>query len=143
MFVVSVDRQIRVHLISGSVVVHLPGAAANSAIPIQQLREGQQIVYHPDKAALAQAPSQAKPSDEQWVTGMKTFDGQSVQDVIDEVNRYTDRKIVIRDADLASRKVFLDVHLRDAAESARDLADYLGVAVDTSDPSKLALYKIK
>lgn len=130
---------VNVRLISGAVDINLPRATAGSNKPVVHLRPGQQFHFDPAKAGASQAPQPVPISDLQWVSGMKTFDDVPVADIIAEVNRYSTTKIVLADPTIGSRRVFLDLDIRDSSEVVENLAKYLGLKVDKSNESALIL----
>lgn len=130
---------VSVRLISGAVDINLPRATGGSKKRVVHLRPGQQFHFDPAKAGASPAPQPVPTSDLQWVSGMKTFDDVPVADIITEVNRYSTTKIVLADPTIGSRRVFLDLDIRDSSEVAENLAKYLGLKVDKSNESALVL----
>jgi transmembrane sensor len=137
-FDVEAYRAVSVRLISGAVEIGLPRRAGWTASPVM-LRPGQQFRFDPTMQTPPDAPQPTALSDVQWVSGMKTFDDVPVSSIIEEVNRYSTTKISLGDPTIGAQRVFLDLDIRDTAEVAHNLAAYLRLEVDASEPSTLML----
>lgn len=138
-FDVEAYRRVTVRLISGAVDISLPRARGTILSSVVRLHPGQQFGFNPDMTAPPAAPGPVPASDLQWVSGMKTFDDVPVDQIIDEVNRYSTTKIVLADPTIGARRVFLDLDIRDSAGVAQNLAQYLRLTVDTSVENTLIL----
>jgi len=84
-----------------------------------------------------------RPSDEQWVSGVKSFNDVPIRDVIAEANRYSTTQIILADPALGEREIFGDVNIRDIDAVAQTIADYLQLRVDRSRTGTLVLTAIK
>jgi len=130
---------VRVRLISGAVdVTFRKPAGGLKARPIH-LQAGQQVRFDPTLTAPPSLPTVTPALDAQWVTGLKTFDGVPVGEILEEVNRYSTTPIVLADPSLATHRVFLDLNVRDTPAVARNLALYLRLEIDASQPGQLTL----
>ena len=103
-FDVRVDgTKMRVTLIEGSVSVEAIAAADARRTPRTTLRPGEQLL------AAADQPSVVLPVDVEkqvsWRTGRLIFSDEPLGDVVEELNRHSDRKIVLADPTLADLRV--------------------------------------
>jgi transmembrane sensor len=64
-----------------------------------------------------------------WTTGKVTFEGQALNDVVRELNRYTERPIVIRDRKAAHTTVGGGFDVESADEYATELVKFFGETV--------------
>lgn len=138
-FDVEAYRDVRVRLIAGAIDVAFNEPAGGKSLPPVHLRVGQQIRFDPTLTTLSAPPTVTPASDLQWVTGLKTFDDVPVSEILDEVNRYSTTHIVLADPSLASHRAFLDLDVRDTPAVAQNLARYLNLDVDASQPGQLVL----
>ncbi|WP_454887818.1 FecR family protein [Sphingomonas oryzagri] len=138
-FDVEAYRLVSVRLLSGALDVRLPRAKDSFRASSVSLRPGQQLRFDPAMKSPPAAPQPTPPSDLQWVSGMKTFDDVPVSEIIEEVNRYSMTKIRLADPAMGSRRVFLDLDIRDSSEVAQNLALYLRLDVDASKANALIL----
>jgi transmembrane sensor len=128
-----------VHLLKGSVEVRLSNSFAGSGPrPAVKLQPGQQIDISSGQTGIPSAMP-ARVSDEQWVSGVKSFDDVPIKDVIAEANSYSTMQIVLADPTLGEREIFGDINIRDVEAVAHAVADYLQLRVDRSEPGKLVL----
>lgn len=74
----------------------------------------------------------ARASDQQWVTGVRSFDDAPISEVIAEANRYSNVKLELADPSLGSRRIFADIEIRDIKKVASALAGFLHLEVDDS-----------
>ena len=74
-----------------------------------------------------------------WVRGLLTYESTPLQDVAEELNRYSDRKIVIRDPDLAQRRVNGTFRANDLEGAITALEAYGLVRVTTETDSTVEL----
>ena len=130
------DGDVAVTLIEGSVIV-APVAGANAAQagspkplagPVA-LHSGQRLLASPGQAGVAvEAVSLEEAT--AWQRGKMVFNDVPLGEAVMRVNRYSDRKVIIRDgaiADLHVSGVFLT---GDAGAFARAMAQYLGIEAD-------------
>ncbi len=130
---------VRVRLISGAVDVTFKRPTGELNVRPIHLRAGQQIRFDPTLRVPPSLPTVTPASDGQWVTGLKTFDDVPVGEILDEVNRYSTTQIVLADPSLATHRAFLDLDVRDTSAVAHDLALYLKLDVEASQPGRLIL----
>ncbi len=76
-----------------------------------------------------------------WRAGRYVFRDQSLQQVVDELSRYYDGKIVIRDKQLQQQKVSGVLDLDDPRNSLNNLARSLAIKVNSLSPYLLLLEK--
>lgn len=126
-------------VVEGNAVVRLRPAAYLSTVEHDvQLAAGQKLVLtglqraHPSVIA-------ARPSDAQWIGGVKSFDDVPIKEVIAEANTYSAKKIVLADPALGERGIFGDLYIRDIEAVATGIANFLHLDVDRSQPGKLIL----
>lgn len=126
-------------VVEGSAVVRLrPAVYFSTAEPDIRLAAGQKLVL----TSLQRTPASAiaaRPSDAQWIGGVKSFDDVPIKEVIAEANTYSDTKIVLADPALGERGMFGDLYIRDVEAVATGIANFLHLAVDRSRPGKLIL----
>lgn len=97
------DRRVAVAVLKGAVEVRLGSTAGGDAGATLALSKGQQAFYSENGL------SAISPADEKtvtaWRSGKLVFDGTPLADVVRELNRYHDRRIVIADPALSVLKV--------------------------------------
>ena len=93
----------RVTLIEGRVEVRRTAAEGTRPIEVRQLRAGELLI-----AAAAQ-PYVVRPTNVDatlsWRTGRLTFTNEPLGEVVEEFNRYTDRRVVLGDPTLAQLRI--------------------------------------
>jgi transmembrane sensor len=138
-FDVDTFQGVRIALIEGAVDVRGRGVVQ----AVLRLSPGQQVWFNPADRSGTPAATRARPSDAQWVNGMKTFDDVPAREVIAEANRYSETQIVFEDPTIGDAEVFLDLHIRNTADVARNLAAYLHLEIDESHPGQIVLRRPK
>jgi len=139
MFDVTLQDGFGVQLLEGSVAVRLSSSLVSGGRSGRlTLHPGQQIRLADGQKGPASAMAM-RPSDTQWVIGVKSFDAVPIRDVIAEANRYSSTQIVLADAELGERKIFGDIKIRDSDAVAQAIADYLHLRVDRSRAGMLVL----
>lgn len=128
-----------VHLIRGSIDVAPPPRPDVPTAQALHLSPGQKIAFLPHPNGPLPSPVPARPSDAQWVTGMKTFDDVPIRDIIAEANSYSLDTITLADPAVGDVHGFIDLNIRDTAAVAGKLATYLHLAVDRSESGKIIL----
>lgn len=97
------ERRIAVAVLEGAVEVRLGGTASGDAGATLALSRGQQAFYSENGL------SAVSPADEKtvtaWRSGKLVFDGTPLADVVRELGRYHERRIVIADPALSALKV--------------------------------------
>ncbi|PJG47164.1 hypothetical protein CAF53_02095 [Sphingobium sp. LB126] len=136
-FDVSYGNSFTAQVIEGAAEVRLQPAAyfPDRDAPIR-LTSGQKLVFtsgqsHPPSAI------DARPSDQQWIGGVKKLNDVPIREVIAEANTYSETKIVLADPRLGDKVIFGDLHIRDIDAVAQAIADYLNLEIDRSRPGKL------
>lgn len=74
-----------------------------------------------------------------WMNGELLFDNRSLADIVQEMNRYSRRKIVIADPALASRKIYGAFAAGDVDQFARALVDYKVARLQSESESEVVL----
>ncbi|ALN55959.1 sigma factor regulatory protein, FecR/PupR family [Lysobacter enzymogenes] len=112
-----------------------PTAAATA--PLAELRPGEQFV------ALAKAAPQVRAADVRrvvsWRNGQIVFENERLGDAVAEINRYSQRKIVLADATLASLKISGAFNTGDTGTFVEALTDYFPIERDTLDNDDIVL----
>lgn len=123
------DGRVKVTLLRGVVDVRnrdmRPGAG--SARAAEQLRPGEKLAFV--ASAPLPSPQPAVDTDQQWTTGMLTFGGTRLADVIAEANRYSTAKIAIADPALGDLRITGAYHATDTSGLAQSVAGSLGLRV--------------
>jgi transmembrane sensor len=99
------DHQVAVALIRGAVDVlakAAPGRPGSAGAFVATLKPGQKIALGPRGAAVAQT---AHGMDAQWPSGMMSFDGATLEAVLNAANRYSLKKLRVDDPSLGQRAV--------------------------------------
>ena len=147
-FDVRVDdgRLFKVTLVEGRVRVEAPppprsaGKMAAPATPQGQATEmvaGTQLVERGDsKWNLARTDVRRETS---WTTGQLVFYGAPLRQVIAELNRYSDKKIVIDDQGYADRPISGTFKAGDVDTFARGLETYQLARIESDTPAALVL----
>lgn len=140
-FDVSYRRQMVVHLLQGSVEVRLSGWRQSADPKFHlRLRPGEQLSF---ARGQTRAPSvmSARPSDEQWISGVKSLDDVPISELIAEANTYSDTQIILADPSFGSRNIVAEIHIRDIEAVAEAIATFLEAKIDRSQPGKLIIRK--
>lgn len=125
----------RVRLIQGSVEVRSRPAGPGAPSPtVATLTPGQTIAI-----GVPQETPEPAPSDERWVSGMLSFDDTPLADAVAEANRYSERKIVLGEPELASLKVTGGFKAGDQDAIAEALAVGFGLRVERAPGGDLVL----
>ena len=142
-FDVRVDdgRLFKVTLVEGRVRVENPPAAARSpSAPKGQATEmiaGTQLVERGDaKWDLARTDVRRETS---WTTGQLVFYSAPLTQVVAELNRYSDKKIVIDDATYAARPISGTFKAGDVDTFARGLETYQLARIESDTPEAVVL----
>ncbi|AOR80880.1 FecR domain-containing protein (plasmid) [Novosphingobium resinovorum] len=114
----------------------------------QTSAKGQLLPVRAGQAVIVAGIGEAKPaiviaraSDQQWVTGMRSFDDAAISEVIAEANRYSTVKLELADPSLGSRRIFADIEIRDIEKVAAALAGFLHLEIDSRRAGRLILTK--
>jgi transmembrane sensor len=121
---------------SGQAVPAIPGHA--SRVPETFLVAGEQIVVTPTRARKAEQPNIAAAT--AWTQHQLVFEGTPLSEVIEELNRYSDRRIVIDTPELRDLQISGQYTSRSADSLLRFLSLQKGVIVtDVSGETHLRL----
>lgn len=129
LFDVSLMRgAVRVNLLRGAVDVRSGTAVLPTPGPVEHLIPGQSLatVKGQTAPAIAAVPKGA----DRWVSGMLSFDGTALSEVLDETNRYSRTKIRIGAPELAALKVTGAFRPVPASELAASLAAAFSLRVE-------------
>jgi transmembrane sensor len=80
-------------------------------------------------AAAHETPSVPEPAPEnegQWVTGVKSYNDETVGSILAEANLYSPVQIVADTPEIANMRVSADLHIRNPQNVAKHLAHSLG-----------------
>jgi len=103
--------------------------AAAGAAALAELRPGEQFV------AAAKTAPQVRAADVRrvvsWRNGQIVFENERLSDAVAEINRYSQRKIVLADAHLASLKISGAFNTGDTGTFVEALTDYFPIERDT------------
>ncbi len=109
--------QVCVTCLQGSVQVEAAGA-------MQTLAQGEQVIY--DDAGLQPALAADTVQVDAWRTGTLSFAGQTLAEVVDEINRYRAGRVLVRNADLAARRVRMRFEITQTDLALHMLRDLYG-----------------
>jgi transmembrane sensor len=140
-FDVSYRGRIVVHLLQGSVEVRLAGWQDRRDPKFRlRLMPGEQLSFSRGQT-IAPSVMTARPSDEQWISGVKSLDDVPISELISEANSYSETQIVLADPSLGSREIVAEIHIRDIDAVAEAIATYLEAKIDRSQQGKLIIRK--
>ena len=138
-FDVSYRGTLTAQVVDGAAEVRLRPAAyfAYSDAPVL-LTPGRKLVFASGQKYPPSAID-ARPSDEQWIGGVKSLNDVPIKEVIAEANSYSETKIVLANPDIGDKTIFGDLHIRDVEAVAKAIAGYLHLEIDRSRPGRLIL----
>ncbi|CAB3631207.1 hypothetical protein LMG3431_01270 [Achromobacter pestifer] len=90
----------------------------------QTLAQGEQVTY--DDRGLGMALSVDMAQVDAWRTGTLSFSGQTLAEVVEEINRYRPGRVLLRNADLAARRVRMRFAITETGLALRMLRDLYG-----------------
>ncbi|MDD5329391.1 MAG: FecR family protein [Sulfuricella sp.] len=96
------EERVVVAVLDGEVEISLGGKAGDPGVS-RALLKGQQAAYSDRKISAVRSADEKTVT--AWQNGKLVFDGTSLRDVVRELGRYHDRKIVIADSNLNTLKV--------------------------------------
>lgn len=79
--------------------------AAARVLPTPKLHKGQRAEYDRQVTRIEVIPPNELERTHAWRRGLLIFDGQSLEEVIREVSRYTDTRLIISDAELGQVRI--------------------------------------
>lgn len=109
--------QVCVTCLQGAVQVEAAGA-------MQTLAPGEQVIY--DGTGLQPALAVDTAQVDAWRTGTLSFAGQTLAEVVDEINRYRAGRVLVRNADLAARRVRMRFEITQTDLALHMLRDLYG-----------------
>lgn len=128
---------VAVHLIEGGVVVKVLANAAQPGKTIA-LKPGQILTLRHGQSPQSLVMP-ARRSDQQWVSGVKSFDNVPIREVIAEANSYSDTKIELVPSSFGEREIFGEIDIRDIERVAEAISFYLDLSIDRSQKQRLIL----
>lgn len=137
-FDMTVREGLRLNPVDTVVDISFARALAEGQARRLQLRPGQLLTLKAGQGADISVIS-APRSEQQWVTGVKSFDNVPISDVIAEANSYSETKIELATPALGRREIFADIDIRDIERVAQAISAFLDVDIDRSHPGKLIL----
>ena len=136
--------QVNVVLFEGKVAVTPPCQPQRGDGPIvkRYLEPGQRLRYSPPAAHETPSIPEPAPANEgQWVTGVKSYNDETVGSILAEVNLYSPVQLVADTSEIANMRVSADLHIRNAQNVAKHLAHSLGLTVEFQGNDKIILKK--
>lgn len=137
-FDMTIREGARVHAIAGEINVTLSRAVTRQQPKAVTLYPGQLLT-----AKAGQIPdfsvNSAKRSEQQWVSGVKSYDYVPISDVIAEANSYSETKIVLAQPTLGAREIFADIEIRNIERVAQALSGFLNLKIERSQKNILLL----
>lgn len=130
-------NSVAVHLIEGGVEVKLLVPTANAS-KMTTLKPGQILALRHGQSPQSFVMP-ARRSDQQWVSGVKSFDNVPISEVIAEANSYSTTKIELIPSSLGEREIFGEIDIRDIERVAEAISGYLDIEIDRSEKSRLTL----
>jgi len=129
------DHNTVVVLLEGKVEV----VTTISADPeVVQLKPGQQVAYRPNGKLLELAVVDLEVMNS-WAEGRLVFKGDLLKDALTEVNRYSNRKIVLADAVFENERFRGTFNVGDVESVVLALSRLYGLQADFSVPDKIML----
>lgn len=126
-------------VVEGSAEVRLrPAVLFLDSGRLVRLDAGQKLVLASGQGATPSAIA-ARPSDAQWIGGVKSFSEVPIGEVIAEANTYSETKIVLADPSLGARLITAELHIRDVEAVAKAVAGFLKLSIVRTQPGRLIL----
>ncbi len=141
-FDMTVRNGVRISPIESGVTISFTRPIPSDQAKQLQLRPGQLLALEAGQAAEVNVIS-APRSEQQWVSGVKSFDNMPISDVIAEANNYSETKIELATPALGRREIFADIDIRDIERVAQAVSNFLQLDIDRSHPNKLILTEKK
>lgn len=137
-FDITIRKGARVHAIEGEVNVTLTHTAPRQPQRALTLHPGQLLTLKAGQSPGFSVNS-AKPSEQQWVSGVKSYDYVPISDVIAEANSYSETKIVLAQPTLGVREIFADIEIRNIERVAQALSGFLNLKIERPQKNILLL----
>lgn len=121
-----------VTVLEGTVEVRGFGNGSAKTEWVRTVHEDQQIEYGP--LGLLREPQRTEAQDAvRWRSGVYRFDDQPLEKVLNELTRYTDHRIIIRDPRIAERRVSGALTTRDIRAALKRLEQAAPIEVQESN----------
>ncbi|BAK66645.1 putative anti-sigma factor [Sphingobium sp. SYK-6] len=136
--------KVNIVLFEGKVAVTPPCQRQQVDGPVvkRYLEPGERLRYSASAAQEAPAVPEAAPENEgQWVTGVKSYNDETVGSILAEVNLYSQVQLVADTPEIANMRVSADLHIRNPQNVAKHLARSLGLTVEFQGNDKIILKK--
>lgn len=139
-FDMTIREGTRVNAIEGEVNVTLTRAVAGPRPQPKALtlNPGQLLTLKAGQSPVFSINS-AKRSEQQWVSGVKSYDYVPISDVIAEANSYSETKIVLAQPMLGAREIFADIEIRNIERVAKALSGFLNLKIERTQKNILLL----
>lgn len=141
-FDMSVRKAVRISPIESVLTLSVRRPVSGGQAKSLQLRPGQLLTLEAGQQTELSVIS-APQSEQQWVTGVKSFDNVPIKDVIAEANSYSETKIELATPALGRREIFADIDIRDIERVAHAISAFLDLDIDRSRPHRLILSQKK
>lgn len=116
------DQTVDVTLLRGAVLLRPLGQPATMSGASSRLQIGYQATYQADNILKVRRSARADFQASQWPTGLMSFEGVPLAEVIRQANRYALVKIYVSDPSLGERKFFGTLRMQDTRALAKVLA---------------------
>lgn len=136
--------KVNVVLFEGKVAVTPPCQPQRGDGPVvkRYLEPGERLRYSPPAAQEIPAVPEPAPANEgQWVTGVKSYNDETVGSILAEVNLYSQAQLGADTPGIANMRVSADLHIRNPQNVAKHLARSLGLTVEFQGNDKIILKK--
>lgn len=137
-FDMTIRKGARVHALEGEVNVTLTRTDPRQLTKALTLHAGQLLTLKAGQIPDFSVNS-AKRSEQQWVSGVKSYDYVPISDVIAEANSYSETKIVLAQPTLAGREIFADIEIRNIERVAQALSGFLNLKIERTQKNILLL----
>lgn len=137
-FDMTTRERTRVHAIEGEVNVTLPRTFSRERPKALTLHSGQLLTLKAGQIPDFSVNS-AKPSEQLWVSGVKSYDYVPISDVIAEANSYSETKIFLAQPTLGAREIFADIEIRNIERVAQALSGFLNLKIERTQKDILLL----
>ncbi|MBJ7442533.1 MAG: FecR domain-containing protein [Sphingopyxis sp.] len=136
--------EMKVVLFKGQVTVSPPCATQRLYLGANKryLKPGERMRYLPSIAQAASiVPDRAPKNEGQWVTGVKSYEDETVGSILAEVNLYSSVQLIAATPEVASMRVSADLHIRNPETVAKHLARSLGLTLEFHGTDRIVLKK--
>jgi transmembrane sensor len=133
------DGMIEVSVSEGTVQICKATGARESEV-LATLVAGQRLDFPAgfSEPSFASAPAQIQADQvSEWRMRIVSYENTPVRDVIEDFNRYFERKLFAEDAEILSRQVTIRLRVDDRERAIETLAGLLGVRVERSEKGEI------